>query len=150
MAGDDLGLPSSFRLRPRPPPPPLLIAATLGHEGQISVEGRLELPHQRVDDLPIPHLRGPANIGDAQAELPSEPPKRGGRQRKEKSVHTFRRWDGQRRLQAACIAQVGHAGGEAAGCLEKREKHGERALKHWGVVFVSVIAGFVFPLTVME
>ena len=150
MAGDDLGLPSSLRPRPRPLPPPLLIATTLGHEGRISVEGRLELPHQGVDDLLIPYVRGPADIGDAQAELPSEPPKRGGRQRKEKSVHTLRCRDGQRRLQAACVAQVGHNGGEAAWCLETLEKHGERALEHRGVVFITAISGFVFPATLME
>ena len=98
----------------------------------------------------IPHVRGPPNIWDAQAELRSEPPKRGGRQRKEKSVHTLRSRDGQRRLQAAGIAQVGHSGGEAAGCLEKFEKHGERALKHRGVVFLTVISVFVFTATSME
>ena len=99
----------------------------------------------------IPYMRGPPNIGDAQAELPSEPPKRGGRQREEKSVHTIRRWDGQRRLQAAGVAQVGHTVGEAAGRLEKLVKHGERALKHGGVVFISVIAVFIlFHLTVLK
>jgi hypothetical protein len=114
------------------------------------MQGRQEFPHQGVHDLIIPHLRGPPNIWDAQAELPSEPPKRGGRQRKEKSVRTLRCRDGQRRLQAACVAQVGHTGGEAAWCLEKLEKHGERALEHRGVVFVTVISGFVFPPTLME
>ena len=98
----------------------------------------------------IPYMRGPPNIGDAQAELPSEPPKRGGQQRKEKSVQLLRRWDGQRRLQAACVAQVGHTGVEAAWCLEKLEKHGERALEQRGVVFVTVITSFVFPAIEME
>ena len=47
------------------------------------MEGRLELPHQGVDDLFILYVRGPADIGDAQAKLPSEPPKRQGRQRED-------------------------------------------------------------------
>jgi hypothetical protein len=114
------------------------------------MQGRQEFPHQGVHDVLIPHLRGPPNFWDAQAELPSEPPKRGGRQRKEEGVQSLRRRDGQRRLQAACVAQVCHTGGEAARCLEKLEKHGERALEHRGVVSVTIITGFVFPSTVTE
>ena len=52
---------------------------------------------------------------------------------------------------AAGVAQIRHAGGEAAGHLEKLVKHRKRALKHGVFVFIPVFAVFIlFPLSVLK